>query len=63
MTTYKITILLGGGIIDFEIIEASKYAVGSDGMVRFYNQEGEATHLYPSTRIYFTIEYDKFDFN
>ena len=63
MKTYNINILVGGGRVIEEKIEASKYSVGGDGMVRFFNQEGETSHIYPSTRIYFTIEYDKFDFN
>jgi hypothetical protein len=60
---FNITILLGGGVEKTEVIEASKYVISSDGMVKFYNQEGELTHCYPSTRIYFTIEYDEFNFN
>lgn len=63
MTTYNITILIGGGKTQTAAIEASKYSISADGMVKFFNQEGELTHCYPSTRIYFTIDYDKFDFN
>ena len=63
MTMYNITLLVGGGITLEETIEASKYVISSDGMVKFYNEEGEISHCYPSTRICFTIEYNKFDFN
>lgn len=55
MTTYNITILVGGGVTITEIIEASKYSVSKSGMIRFLNQEGNITHVYPATRIYFTI--------